>query len=166
MRITTIIVLWNILRGHRALGGVIGGEVSQHKLDNKTIVFALLEKINARPIVRDVIHAAYNDGYEEFSDGITLMPELAFRGFGMKHPAGVGHDWLYFMGVKNPFIEQEGEGDEYRARKWADSWFFDALQDFGHPVRAWLWWAGLRIGAWHGWNCHRNAGHPMRGPHL
>jgi len=61
-----------------------------------------LDEVQPRPIVRQVITLAYDAGYEAQSDGITLMPELAFASLKMKHPAGVGHDWLYYMGIQNP----------------------------------------------------------------
>jgi len=133
----------------------IGRESDHHKL-----VFLLLDEIRPRQIVRDVIHAAYDAGYEAKSDGITLMPELAFSGFHMKNPCGVGHDWLYYMGCSSSFLPNLVNTDR-QARLWADNWFKMALIDFGHPYRARIWWLGLRIGAWYGWRSHRKAGNPF-----
>ncbi len=128
--------------------------------DHSHLIGEILKQVKPRKIVADVIIAAYAAGYEAKSDGISLMPELAFTSLKMKHPAGVGHDWTYYMGCANPFLPKI-INTEHAARKWADAWFRDALIDFGHPWRARIWWAGLRIGAWHGWNWHRRANHPF-----
>ena len=127
--------------------------------DHKELVFMLLHEVNPRKIVSEVIHAAYDAGYEAKSDGITLMPELEFDSFKMKNPCGVGHDWLYYMGTANPFLPNIITS-EHQARAWADRWFRSALIDFGHPWRGRIWWLGLRIGGWYGWMKHRKAGHP------
>ena len=127
--------------------------------DHSHLIGELLDQIKPRKIVRLVIMAAYAAGYEKHSDGITLMPELEFSGFHMKHPAGVGHDWLYYMGLQNPYLPA-GQRNDAAARRWADDWFRSALIDFGHPIRARIWWLGLRLGAWHGWRCHRLKNHP------
>ena len=128
--------------------------------DHKDLVFRLLREVNPRKIVSDVIHAAYDAGYEKHSDGITLMPELEFASFKMKNPCGVGHDWLYYQGCANPFLPSLLMSG-WAARLWADNWFKNALIDFGHPWRARIYWVGLRAGGWHGWHCHRKAGHPF-----
>jgi len=143
--------------------------------DHAHLIGEILDEVKPRKIVRLVIMAAYAAGYEKHSDGITLMPELAFASLKMKHPAGVGHDWLYYMGCANPFFHARhslsvGGGEdrpsiantEWEARLWADNWFSDALKDFGHPIRARIWWLALRIGAWRGWNKHRTKNHPVR----
>lgn len=120
----------------------------------------VLKQIEALPIVSEVILAAYAVEYDLLSDGITLMHELSFRGLKMKHPIGVGHDLLYAMGVQSPWLPANCRTDR-KARLWADLWFMDAMCDFGHwRSRARIWWLGLRIGAWHGWNCHRRHGNP------
>ena len=129
-------------------------------IDHAYLIADILKVVKPRKIVVQVIAAAYADGYEAHSDGITLMPELAFRSLNMKHPAGVGHDWLYYQGCANPFLPSILTSDR-QARSWADKWFRDALIDFGHPIRARLYWLGLRIGGWWGWRCHRKAGHPF-----
>ncbi|MFH1477844.1 MAG: hypothetical protein ABIH24_10220 [Verrucomicrobiota bacterium] len=153
--------------------------------DHAHLIAEILDEVQPRPIVRQVITAAYAAGYERQSDGITLMPELAFASLKMKHPAGVGHDWLYYMGCANPFLParrlvhrsfwseggslvgEDGRarrsllGEDGQARLWADNWFSDALKDFGHPIRARLWWLALRIGGWRAWNKHRNKNHPL-----
>jgi len=125
--------------------------------DHRRLVTRLLAEIKPRPIVRKVIMKAYAAGYEKRSDGITLMPDYAL---GLKHPAGVGHDWLYYMGIDNPFLPTENKS-EWSARMWADRWFRKALQDFGHPWRAQIYFIGLRIGGWNGWRCHRKKGNPQ-----
>ena len=139
--------------------------------DHTHLIGELLDEVKPRKIVRKVITAAYAAGYERLSDGITLMPQLAFASLKMKHPAGVGHDWLYYMGLSNPFLPawrslvgEDGPSivnSEWQARLWCDNWFSDALKDFGHPIRARIWWFGLRIGAWRGWQMHRDANHPF-----
>lgn len=128
--------------------------------DHSHLIGEILNEVQPRKIVRKVIEAAYAAGYEKQSDGITLMPELAFASLKMKHPAGVGHDWLYFQGQQNPFLPHI-INTEWKARLWADNWFRDALIDFGHPIRARIWWLGLRIGAWRGWQLHRDKNHPF-----
>ena len=114
----------------------------------------VLRQIDPHPIVREVIDIAYLVNYDQYSDGITLMHELNFRGMKMKHPIGVGHDLLYALGVKSPWLPKSATSDT-AARRWADNWFRDSMRDFGHWARAPVWWLGLRIGAWHGWDCHR-----------
>lgn len=128
--------------------------------DHAHLIGELLDEVKPRQIVREVIEAAYAAGYERQSDGITLMPQLGFGEFKMKHPAGVGHDWLYYMGMANPFLPHI-LNSEWKVRLWADDWFKDALIDFGHPICARIWWFGLRIGAWRGWQLHRDANHPL-----
>jgi hypothetical protein len=124
------------------------------------IVRYVLEQINPRPLIPEVILAAYEVGYDMHSDGITFMHELNFRGLKMKHPLGVGHDLLYAIGNKSPWLPIGCRESNRKARRWADLWFRDGLKDFGHCFRAPVWWFGLRIGAWHGWNCHRRNGNP------
>jgi len=119
----------------------------------------VLRQIEARPIVSEVILTAYAVKYDELSDGITLMHELSFRGMKMKHPIGVGHDLLYALGTKSPWLTKTATSDT-AARRWADTWFRTGMRDFGHWFRAPVWWTGLRLGAWHGWNCHRRNGNP------
>ena len=130
--------------------------------DHAKLIGDILKVVKPREIVAQVITSAYADGYEAHSDGITLMPELAFASLKMKHPAGVGHDWLYYQGCANPFLPSLLTSGR-QARLWADNWFKMALIDFGHPFRARLWWLGLRIGGWYGWRSHRKAGHPFTG---
>ena len=125
--------------------------------DHAKLIKAILKQVKPRKIVAQVITAAYADGYEQYSDGITLMPDYAL---GMKHPAGVGHDYLYYLGTSNPFLPKIITS-EHDARSWADIWFRYALQDFSHPIRSWVRWIGLRFGGWYGWNKHRKAGHPF-----
>lgn len=128
------------------------------EIDHAHLIGELLAEVKPRKIVRKVIEAAYAAGYEKHSDGITLMPELAFASLKMKHPAGVGHDWLYCIGMQNPFLPIAC-GTEYLARRWADDWFRDALIDFGHPIRARLWWLALRLAGWRSWQGHRAKNH-------
>ena len=127
---------------------------------NRTkLIEAILIAVKPRKIVAQVITAAYADGYEKYSDGITLMPDYAL---GMKHPAGVGHDWLYYQGCANPFLPSLLTTGR-QARSWADAWFRKAMIDFGHPWRARIYWMALRFGGWYGWQKHRKAGHPFTG---
>ena len=135
-------------------------ELKTYDGDHAHLIGEILDEVKPRKIVRKVITAAYAAGYERQSDGITLMPELAFASLKMKHPAGVGHDWLYYMGLSNPFLPSWVK-TEWQARLWCDNWFSDALKDFGHPIRARVWWLGLRIGAWRGWQMLRDANHPF-----
>ena len=127
--------------------------------NNAHLIGEIIKAVKPRKIVAQVIIAAYADGYEAHSDGITLVPDYAL---GMKHPAGVGHDWLYYMGASNPFLPRIITGN-YAARLWADNFFRSAMIDFGHPWRARIYWLGLRVGGWWGWRKHRKAGHPFTG---
>jgi hypothetical protein len=130
-----------------------------HETQHELIGY-LLRQIEPRPIVREIVNAAYAVGYDQQSDGITFMHELNFRGMKMPHPLGVGHDLLYALGVKSPWLPKTATSDTV-ARRWADNWFRDGMRDFGHWARAPVWWLGLRLGAWHGWNCHRRNGNPL-----
>lgn len=134
-----------------------GGDVS-HETEQELTKW-VLKQIEARPIVSEVILTAYAVEYDLLSDGITLMHELSFRGMKMKHPIGVGHDLLYALGIQSPWLPAASRTDR-KARLWADLWFRHGMYDFGHWVRNRIWWTGLRIGAWHGWNCHRQHGNP------
>ena len=126
--------------------------------DNHThLIGEIIKAVKPRKIVAQVIIAAYADGYEKYSDGITLVPDYAL---GMKHPAGVGHDWLYYQGCANPFFMRLPMSG-WKSRLWADNWFKMAMLDFGHPFRARIYWLGLRLGGWWGWRKHRKAGHPF-----
>ena len=118
-----------------------------------------LYQLDVRPIVKDVIMAGFESGYYEVSDGITWMHQLNFSGTKLPHPAGVGHDLCYDLGIYNPWlpikdISQDG------ARRWSDKWFKEALLDFGHPYRARVYYIGLRVGANYGWWCHRRKNNP------
>jgi len=130
--------------------------------DHAHLISEILKVVKPRKIVTQVISAAYADGYEAHSDGITLMPELAFRSLNMKHPAGVGHDYLMWLGLTNPFLPKI-INSHWAALSWADNWFRMALRDFGHPIRAHVYWFGLRCGSWYAWWLHRKAGHPFTG---
>ena len=139
----------------------MSAELKTSHRDHAHLIAEILDEVQPRPIVRQVITVAYDAGYEAQSDGITLMPELAFASLKMKHPAGVGHDWLFYMGIQNPFLSDTRRTDT-AARRWADAWFRSALIDFGHPIRARLWWLALRLGAWHCWRRHRAMRHPTK----
>lgn len=128
--------------------------------DHTHLIGELLDEVKPRKIVRLVITAAYAAGYEKHSDGITLMPELEFASFKMKHPVGVGHDFLLYLGRTNPYLPRILNTDR-EILLWDDNWFHDGLEDFGHPYRADIWWLGLRFGSWHAWNQHRKANHPF-----
>ena len=130
-------------------------KLKEVKYDTAHLIGEIIKAVKPRKVVSQVILAAYAAGYEQHSDGITLMADYAL---GMKHPAGVGHDWLYYMGCSNPFLPKIINSD-WQARLWDDNWFRDAMIDFGHPYRARVYWLGLRIGGWYGWRKHRKAGH-------
>jgi len=83
--------------------------MSKNHIDNKDLVFELMRRIAPRPLTSRVIKLAYDSGYEPKSDGITLGGQFEFKGFKLKNPCGVGHDWLYFMGIKNPVINASGD---------------------------------------------------------
>jgi len=119
-----------------------------------------LKQINPRSIVSEVITVAHKVGYYKQSDGITLMHELNFRGIKMPHPIGVGHDLLYDLGVTNVWLPDKCRTD-FRAQRFADLWFRDAMLDFGHWARGRVWTAGLRLGGFYGWSCHRRKRNPQ-----
>lgn len=135
-------------------------ELKAYGDDHSHLIWELLNEVQPREIVRKVIEKAYAEGYEKQSDGISCMPDLEFSNLKMKHPIGVGHDWLYFMGCANPFLPR-CINSEWTAKLWADNWFSDGLKDFRHPIRARIWWFGLRIGGWYAWKKHRAANHPF-----
>lgn len=137
--------------------------MKKKSIDNKDLIFELVRRINPRPLTRKVIHAAYNAGYEPKSDGITLGGQFEYSGFKLKNPCGVGHDWLYFMGVKNPIVNSSGDKSisEFHARRWADAWFKNAMYDFGYWAFAFLYWVALRLFARRAWQTHRDRGHPV-----
>lgn len=130
---------------------------------NKTLVFELLRRLNARPATKKVIEAAYNAGYEPKSDGITLGSQFEYADYEMKNPLGVAHDWLYFMGIKNPFYgnREKDIPTEAHYRRWADSWFKEAMYDFGYWAFALLYYIALRLFALRAWQFHRSRGHPI-----
>lgn len=118
-----------------------------------------VKQIAPRPIVAEIVMVSYMVGYYEFSDGISFMHQLNFRGTKQPHPLGVGHDLTYELGLKNPWLPEK-----YRtydgARFWSDRWFREGMLDFGHPVRGRVWYFGLRVGGNIGWYSHRRKGHP------
>ena len=131
--------------------------VKEIKLKPVNLIGEIIKKVKPRKVVAQVIIAAYADGYEAKSDGISVMPDYAM---GFKHPAGIGHDFLYYLGTYNPFLPKIINSN-YAARSWADAWFRSAMIDFGHPWRARIYWLALRVGGWWGWRKHRKAGHPF-----
>ncbi|MCG2681311.1 MAG: hypothetical protein L6455_15280 [Kiritimatiellae bacterium] len=131
-------------------------------MKDKDLIFELMRRINPRPLTKRVITLAYKSGYDAKSDGITLGGQFEFQGFKLKNPCGVGHDWLYFMGVKNPCINASGDRQitDYSARAWADNWFKIAMYDFGYWAFAFLYWVALRAFAARAWRMHRARNHP------
>ncbi len=111
------------------------------------IVYMLLDEIRPRKLIRELIHYAYDHGYEHTSDGISFpvrwWAQLGFQQFQMKHPVGVMHDCLYREGPRNPY--QRSYGDDIIARRWADRCFGFGLWDFGNWFRANTWEWGLRL---------------------
>jgi len=126
---------------------------------NKELIRMLLDRVHPRPIVRTIILVAYEVNYDKISDGITFMHELAFRGFHMKNPFGVGHDLLYALGKQSPFLPMKFRTN-FQARSWADQWLYDGLYDYGHLGWAPTFWYGVRLGGWVAWRSHRRKGHP------
>ena len=131
-------------------------------MNNKDLIFELMRRISPRPLTKHVIEAAYNAGYETKCDGITLGGQFEYAGYKLKNPCGVGHDWLYFMGVKNPIVNASGDHalTEIEARRWADTWFRGAMLDFGYWAFAGLYWLALRMFALRAWQYHRARNHP------
>lgn len=131
-------------------------------MNNKDLIFELIRRIHPRPLTKKIIEQAYNAGYESKSDGITAGGQFEFAGFKLKNPCGVGHDWLYFMGVKNPnILSLNGKCvSEYHAKRWADAWFRRAMYDFGYWAFAGLYWVALRCFSGGAWRSHRERNHP------
>jgi hypothetical protein len=129
--------------------------------DHSILVQQLMDEIPLAPgnIVRQVITAAYMAGWEPYSDGISCFPQLDMQGYKIKHPLGVGHDYLYWQGMKSPFLPSSIT-TEHDARKWCDEWFNLACKAFGHPIYATIFWFCLRVGAQKAWDDHRKAGDP------
>jgi len=132
-------------------------------MNNKDLIFELMRRIAPRPLTKRVITLAYDAGYEPKSDGITLGGQFEYAGYKLKNPCGVGHDWLYFMGVKNPVINASGDKalTEFEAKRWADSWFKEAMYDFGYWCFAFLYFVALRCFALRAWQHHRQRNHPV-----
>ena len=126
-------------------------------------VLLYMRQLNVRPKTFDVIEAAYRSGYEAKSDGITGPGQFEFGKLGMKNPLGVAHDWLYFMGSKQPFLPHavKWRTSETRAKLWADNWFRGAMFDFGYWMFAGLYWVALRLFAFRAWRAHRSRKHPV-----
>jgi len=119
---------------------------------NYEFVTALCRQHNVNPTGMRWIEYCYAINYDAKSDGISLVSDLSFEAFDkpsqQKHPAGVVHDYLYWTGAIS--------------RKSADIIFRDILIDFGHPIRAWIRYYGLRAGGWYVWNKCRKADHERK----
>ena len=64
--------------------------------------------------------------------------------YGSAHAAAVVHDWLYTVGEP--------------ARRMCDSVLYEAIITTGQPAwKAWLIWAGVRLGGGLAWEQHRRA---------
>jgi len=126
-------------------------------------VLLYMRQLNVRPKTFSIIEAAYFSGYEAKSDGITGPGQFDFGKLGMKNPLGVAHDWLYFMGDKNPLLPKKSSWrkSKIRVRLWADNWFRAAMFDFGYGLFAGLYWVALRLFAYRAWMSHRNRNHPV-----
>ena len=131
----------------------------------KRLDFVLLymRQLNVRPITFQVIEDAYRSGYESKCDGISVVNQMEFDKLGLKNPTGVGHDWLYFRGVDQPYHAntKNFKTSDYRAKLWADGWFRDAMFDFGYWMFAGLYWVALRLFAFRAWRAHRKRNHPV-----
>ena len=132
----------------------------QKRLD---FVLVYMRQLNVKPLTFRVIEDAYRSGYEAKSNGISAVNQFEFDKLGLKNPCGVAHDWLYFMGAKNPFIPKESSWrkSNTRTRLWADNWFHAAMFDFGYGAFAGLYWVALRLFALRSWMWHRNRKHPV-----
>ena len=125
--------------------------------DHSAEVFMLLDDMDVRDSIKQLVHYAYDQGYEHSSDGISYpircIAQLNFQDFHMKHPIGVMHDCLYREGRLNPFMLFEG--DETAQRRWCDQRFGEGLWDCGNWFRANTWEWGLRMFGYPAWHQYR-----------
>jgi hypothetical protein len=123
-------------------------------------VFMLMDDIGVRPIIKRLVHYAYDCGYEHVSDGISFpircIAQLGFQDFNMKHPIGVMHDCLYREGKLSPWMLFDSRGDETAQRRWCDQRFGEGLWDCGNWFRANTWEWGLRMFGGFAWDHYRN----------
>lgn len=91
--------------------------------------------------VRDYIDEAYKHNYhlDPRCDGCTCVSELWWPG--EKHPACVGHDYLYMRG--------------WHSRLYCDLWFYSATMQMGNRWRGFFRFLGVRIFARRAWKKHR-----------
>ena len=127
--------------------------------DHSIEVFLLLDDMDVRPLIKQIVHYAYDNGYEHISDGISFpikcIAQLGFQDFNMKHPVGVMHDCLYREGKLNPFMLFDSHGDETAQRRWCDQRFGEGLWDCGNWFRANTWEWGLRMFGYPAWHQYR-----------
>ena len=97
--------------------------------------------------IRRIAVEAYLSGYENYSDGSSVVPD-GFRYGNTKDWQGVTHDYIFHL-------HRERMTDAY-GHYWSlaeanamyrKGWICD-----GQRLRGDLWWIGLTIGAWVVWN--------------
>lgn len=89
-----------------------------------------------------VLDEAYRNNYHNDSrcDGCTVVSELDWPG--EKHPACVGHDYLYMSG--------------WYSRLYCDMWLYSATVQMGNRWRGFLRFIGVRLFGYHAWKKHRD----------
>jgi hypothetical protein len=133
--------------------------------DHRIEVFLLLDDMGVRPLIHDLVHYAYENGYEHPSDGISFplrwYAQLGFQCFRMKHPIGVMHDMLTREGIRCPFVISAAKNgfiqldDETSVRMWGNGRFSDGLWDCGNWFRAYSWKFGLDMFGYSAWHKYR-----------
>jgi hypothetical protein len=133
--------------------------------DHRVEVFLLIDDMDVRPAIHNLIHYAYENGYEHPSDGISFplrwYAQLGFQQFRMKHPVGVMHDMLTREGMACPFVKIAAQNgfidatDETEVRRWGNAKFSEGLWDCGNWFRAYSWKFGLDMFGYPAWNKYR-----------
>lgn len=126
--------------------------------DHRAEVFLLMDDLGVRREINDMVHYAYDYGYEHPSDGISFplrwYAQLGFQQFNMKHPIGVMHDCLTREGFWFPFVPKELK-DETAVRVWGNNEFGRGLWDCGNWFRSYSWALGLDMFGYPAWHKYR-----------
>lgn len=113
-----------------------------NRLDKIRFVKYYLRLCGVDKKLEHYVLAAYEVDYDIISDGITGFEELQpFKKLGLKHPAGVMHDYLYSRGLIS--------------RKTCDEMFGRLLRQMGHPCIGYLFQWGVRLLGKKAWKRHK-----------
>lgn len=110
------------------------------------LIKRILDRLNMPGVIKGHIISAFEEGYDEISDGCTLSPDLSYghlfinsRGK-FTHPACIFHDYILEKG--------------YYSKWQADKLMYQAMKGFGHTLAAPLFFIGLQTFGWvYHWAC-------------